>query len=190
MIYLDLFLTFFKIGAFTFGGGYAMLPLIQQEVSAHGWMTMQELVNFVAVSESTPGPFAVNISTYVGSVTGGPFGSFCATLGVILPSFLIILLVAKFYSAFKKNKYVAGIMSGLKPAVVGMIAASIISIGTEVFFPQSVTLSVLSSAGFYVSLGIFVLAVILSFKIKVNPILIIIISACLGIVLGCMGLIG
>ena len=91
MIYLELFWTFLKIGAFTFGGGYAMIPLIQAEVGAHGWMSAEEVVNFVAVSESTPGPFAVNASTYVGMQTAGFAGAFCATLGVVLPSFIIIL---------------------------------------------------------------------------------------------------
>ena len=91
MIYLTLFLTFLKVGAFTFGGGYAMLPLIQDEVASHGWMEMEQLVNFIAVSESTPGPFAVNISTYIGSQLGGLFGAFCATLGVVTPSFLSLI---------------------------------------------------------------------------------------------------
>ena len=101
MLYLELFLTFFKIGLFTIGGGYAMLPLIQADVQAKGWMTAEELVNFIAVSESTPGPFAVNVSTYVGAELAGLPGAFCATLGVVLPSFLIILLVARFYAAFR-----------------------------------------------------------------------------------------
>ena len=86
MLYLELFLTFFKIGLFTIGGGYAMLPLIQADVQAKGWMTAEELVNFIAVSESTPGPFAVNVSTYVGAELAGLPGAFCATLGVVLPS--------------------------------------------------------------------------------------------------------
>ena len=98
MIFLKLFLTFFKIGLFTFGGGYAMLPLIQAEVIKNGWMEESAIIDFIAVSESTPGPFAINISTYIGSVMGGDsvlesiFGSFCATLGVVLPSFIIILI--------------------------------------------------------------------------------------------------
>lgn len=187
MIYMDLFFTFFKIGLFTFGGGYAMLPLIQQEVAAHGWMKMTDLVNFIAVSESTPGPFAVNISTYVGSVTAGFFGSVCATAGVVLPSFLVILIVARFYASFKKNKAVEGVMSGLKPAVVGLIGASVISVGTTVFFPDSVTTAVFQKAGFYVSCLVFLLSVILSHK-KVNPIIIIIISAVCGILAGLCGL--
>lgn len=104
MIYLELFWTFFKIGAFTFGGGYAMLPLIQAEVESHGWMASADLVNFVAVSESTPGPFAVNISTYVGTELAGIPGGIFATLGVVLPSFLIILLVARCFEAFRNSR--------------------------------------------------------------------------------------
>ena len=105
MIYLKLFLTFFKIGAFTFGGGYAMLPLIQQEVLSQGWMDLEQLVNFIAVSESTPGPLAVNLSTYIGAETGGLLGALSATIGVVLPSFVIILLVAKFYQAFRPTPW-------------------------------------------------------------------------------------
>ena len=133
MIYLKLFLIFFKIGAFTFGGGYAMLPLIQQEVLSQGWMDLEQLVNFIAVSESTPGPLAVNLSTYIGAETGGLLGSFCATVGVVLPSFVIILLVAKFYQAFQTNTLVKGCMNGLRPTVVGMIGASLLSVGASAF---------------------------------------------------------
>lgn len=183
MIYLKLFLTFLKIGALTFGGGYAMLPLIQADVLANGWLSENELINFIAVSESTPGPFAVNISTYVGSTVGGVFGSVCATLGVILPSFIIILAVAKFFEKFKESRAVIGVMSGLRPAVVGLIGAALVSIGKTVFFPSAVSLSVFSSVEFYISLVIFVLGVILAFK-KLHPIIIICLSAVLGIATG------
>ena len=101
MIFWELFWTFFQIGAFTFGGGYAMLPLIQEEVLKKGWLSEQALVDFIAVSESTPGPFAVNIATYIGSQPGGILGSVCATLGVVLPTFIVILIVAKCYEKFK-----------------------------------------------------------------------------------------
>ena len=111
MIYLELFWTFFLIGAFTFGGGYAMLPLIQIEVVNKGWLANEAVVNFVAVSESTPGPFAINMATYVGSEMGGILGAACATLGVVMPSFIIILIVAKCYDRFKKSKLVKGVMS-------------------------------------------------------------------------------
>jgi len=118
-----LFLTFLKIGAFTFGGGYAMLPLIQAEVVRHGWMSLEELVNFVAVSESTPGPFAINISTYVGTSTAGIPGALCATLGVSLPSIIVILIVARVYDKFCRSRIVEGCLGGLRPATVGLIAA-------------------------------------------------------------------
>ena len=133
VIYLELFLIFFKIGAFTFGGGYAMLPLIQQEVLSHNWMDLEQLVNFVAVSESTPGPLAVNLASFVGAETGGLLGAGCATIGVVLPSFLIILLVAKFYQAFRTNTLVKGCMNGLRPTVVGMIGASLLSVAGSAF---------------------------------------------------------
>ena len=97
MILLELFLVFLKIGAFTFGGGYAMIALMQAEAERHGWLTQEELVDFVALSESTPGPLAVNMATFIGSRTAGIPGAFCATFSVVLPSFVIILLVAQCY---------------------------------------------------------------------------------------------
>ncbi|MDD6095265.1 MAG: chromate transporter [Clostridia bacterium] len=183
MILLELFWTFFKIGAFTFGGGYAMLPLIQSEVERMGWLGKAELIDFIAVSESTPGPFAINISTYVGRTVGGFFGAVCSTLGVVVPSFVIILIVARFYAKFKENKTVAGVMSGLKPAVIGLIGSAIVSVGTTVLFPNGYTFSVFSDVSFYISAGITVLCSILAFK-KVHPILIICLSAAIGIAAG------
>ena len=179
MILLELFWTFFKIGAFTFGGGYAMLPLIQAEVAAHGWMDADELINFVAVSESTPGPFAVNISTFVGVRLAGIPGAICATLGVALPSFVIILIVAKCFQRFKNSRIVQGCMSGLRPAVVGLIATALLSVGQTVFFPDGIAFG----AAFFVSLGVFLLSAVLAFK-KLHPIWIIVISAAIGVAAG------
>ncbi len=176
MIYLELFWTFFKIGAFTFGGGYAMLPLIQSEVIGHKWLSTSDIINFIAVSEGTPGPFAVNISTYVGRMTGGVAGAFCATLGVVLPSFLIILMVAGFYQRFKESKMTKGAMSGLRPAVVGLIAASLVSIGKEVLFTAAKT----SDGELIVCLGIFIVMSVLALK-KIHPIVIIALSAASGV---------
>ena len=177
MIYLELLLTFLKIGAFTFGGGYAMLPLIQAEVKSHGWLDTAELVDFIAVSESTPGPFAVNISTFVGMRTAGIPGALCATFGVVLPSFLIIILVAKFYEKFRKSNIVQGCMTGLKPAVVGLIAAALVTTGQAVFFPAGIS-----------SAGIFAAMLALSLK-NLHPIVVILISAALGVLTGwCFGL--
>lgn len=191
MIFLELFLTFFKIGAFTFGGGYAMLPLIQADVLSKSWMSNEKIINFIAVSESTPGPFAINMATYVGmemgsrylGVGGGFLGAFCATLGVVLPSFIIILLVAQAYEKFKENKIVSGCMNGLKPAVIGLIATAVVSIGKTVFIPSGFNIEVVKSVGLYMSLVTFVLMLVLAFR-KKHPILIICLSAAIGIAAG------
>ena len=176
MIYLELFWTFFLIGAFTFGGGYAMLPLIQIEVVNKGWLANEAVVNFIAVSESTPGPFAINMATYVGSEMGGILGAACATLGVVMPSFIIILIVAKCYDRFKNSKLVKGAMSGLKPAVIGMIGTAVLSIGKTVFVQP----------GLLFSAALFAAMAVLAFK-KVHPIIIICISAAAGIAAGMLG---
>ena len=184
MIYLELLFTFFTIGLFTFGGGYAMLPLIQEEVLAHGWMEMEELTNFVAISESTPGPFAINIATYVGAETAGPLGSVCATLGVVLPSFVIILIVARFYIRFKSSKAVSGVMFGLRATVVGLMASALWGmLGTVFFHSIPLAWSFLLHPEFLCSAAIFIAAVIAALK-KVNPIIIIVCSAAAGILCG------
>jgi len=182
MIYLKLFLTFLKIGAFTFGGGYAMLPLMQYEVLANDWMNEEQLLNFIAVAESTPGPVAINMATYIGVKTGGIFGAVCATLGVVVPSFVIILLVARFYEKYKNSFVVKSCLTGLRPVVIGLIASAIITLGYEVFFPTGISLSAFDFT-FVGSVLIFALVVVLAFK-KVNPIYLILVSAGLGI---CMG---
>ena len=180
MILLELFLIFLKIGAFTFGGGYSMIAMIQYEAEQHGWLSQSELVDFVALSESTPGPLAVNMATFVGMKTGGVLGAVLATLGVILPSFVTILIIAKCYERFKKSKAVSGTMSGLKPAVVGMIGTALLSVGRTVFFPNGLQADRFTQASFWVFLGIFAVSAVLVFK-KVNPIKIIVLSAAVGI---------
>ena len=193
MIFLELFLTFFMIGAVTFGGGYAMLPMIQEQVLLR-WgdiISPEALINFVAVSESTPGPFAINMATYIGSVVGGQeggwllsvFGSFCATMGVVLPSFIVILIVAKCYDKFRESRIVKGCMTGLKPAVVGLIGSAILSVFLTVFFPAGLAWTVFTQTDFYVSLVIFGVMLVLAFK-KVHPIVLICLSAILGIAAG------
>ena len=180
MILLELFLISLKIGAFTFGGGYSMIAMIQYESEQHGWLSQSELVDFVALSESTPGPLAVNMATFVGMKTGGLLGAVIATLGVVLPSFVIILIIAKCYQRFKTSKAVDSVMSGLKPAVVGMIGAALISVGRTVFFPSGLQAERFTQASFWVFLGIFAVSAVLVFK-KVNPIKIIVLSAAVGI---------
>ena len=183
MILLELFLSFLKIGAFTFGGGYAMLPLIMETVVSKGWMSEEALIDFVAVAESTPGPFAINIATYVGSEMGGFFGAVCATLGVVLPSFVIILIVAKCYEKFRKSKLVSGAMTGLKPVVVGLIGAAILSIGVKALGLSSFAFSLSFGLSLLFSLIILVPCLVMAFK-KLHPIFIVLISAGLGIGFG------
>jgi chromate transporter len=194
MIFLQLFWTFFKIGLFTFGGGYAMIPLVTDEVLSNGWLTYEEVMNFIAIAESTPGPIAVNMATFVGASQGALLGGFgfrllgaiCATLGVVLPSFIIILLIATLIKGLLNIAGVKAFLDGVKPVVVGLI------IGTAILLILSVMLS-LSSIGDAVvfdwkSLVIFAIIAlthIIYKKIttkKISPIILIIISAVLGVV--------
>ena len=124
MIYLTLFFAFFKVGLFCFGGAFGMIPLIEQTVIQHGWLTEQEFYNFVGICESTPGPIAVNIATYVGATQAGILGSIAATLGVVCPSFLIILLVASILKNLTGNRYFKGFLKGVKPVIIGLILST------------------------------------------------------------------
>lgn len=180
MIYFLLFWTFLLIGTFTFGGGYAMLPLVQQAVIDNGWMTAEDIIDFVAISESTPGPFAVNISTYVGYEMGGFWGAFCATLGIVLPSFIIISIVAKIYERFKQSKIVSGCMMGLKPAVIGLIGTAVVTTAISAFdiSPDWSFVNI----KFAIGIVLFALMLFLLLK-KINPIIIIIASAIIGIII-------
>ncbi len=170
MIYLQLFYTFFIIGLFTFGGGYAMLSLIQNEVVVnHAWVTAQEFTDMVAISQMTPGPIGINSATYVGySVTGNIFGSIVATFAVCLPSFIIILSICKIYSKFKESNIFASLMKTLRPVVIGMIgAAAGILITKDNFIDWT---SWVLFAGAFIASQIF----------KANPILVIILSGVIG----------
>ena len=186
MILFDLFWSFFKIGAFTFGGGLAMLRLAQDVVLQKGWLQADQIIDFVALSESTPGPFAINMATYVGASQSGILGAVCATLGVVLPSFIVILIVAHFYKQFQNSHTVKGIMTGLKPTAIGLIASAVISMAITVFLPNGLSFDILKSNEFYVSIAIFAISCFLVFfkKIKIQPIIVICLSAILGIATG------
>ena len=173
MIYLELFYTFFIIGAFTFGGGYAMLSLIQNEVVVeHEWISAQQFTEIVAISQMTPGPIGINSATYIGySVTGNVFGSLLSTTAVMLPSFIIVLTICKLYNKFKENNHVAHLMTLLKPMVIGMIAAAAgILVTKENFFNWS-------------SWALFAAAFVALQWGKVNPIIVIIVAGLIGIVI-------
>ncbi|MGD9604664.1 MAG: chromate transporter [Bacilli bacterium] len=179
MIYLELFFVFFSIGLFTIGGGYAMIPMIEDQVVSRGWLTYEEMLNFFAIAESTPGPFAVNSATLVGFTQGGYFGAFLATLGVILPSFIIILIIAKFIHNFMKYEKFRWALECVKPIVVGMIAAVVINLVFKNIFDGLFSFAHFDYLAFIIIMIILVLK--FSFK-KLNPIYLIILSGILGII--------
>jgi len=177
---LELFITFFKIGLFTIGGGYAMIPLIQQEVVSRGWIDLPLLTDFIGISESTPGPFAVNIATFIGSTSYGLMGALLATIGVVLPSFIIILVIAKYFHQFKDNFYVKKTMRVLRPATLGLVASAVYLIFSASF------IHVDYMADSFNIIGAVILAVLffIRFKFKrIHPVAIIGISAGLGVLL-------
>lgn len=186
MIYLKLFYEFFVIGLFTFGGGYAMIPLIQDAAVNNGWLTLEEFYNFIGVCESTPGPIAVNMATYVGSTQGGVLGSICATLGVVLPSFIIILLIAAILNKLTTNKYFKNFIKGVRPVIVSLILFAGIKlllncIGINIS-TLNASINIVSIILFVLIFGIYLL-VTKVFKKKFSAIYIIMVSALLGIVI-------
>ncbi|KYH35389.1 putative chromate transport protein [Clostridium tepidiprofundi DSM 19306] len=171
MIFFEIFIVFFKIGLFSFGGGYAMLPLIQREVvSIHNWVSPKEFIDIVAISQVTPGPIAINSATYVGFKTLGIPGSLAATLGVSLPSIIIMLIFCKFFFKFKDNKLVEDAFTGLRPATIGLIAAAAVLVAKNAFID-------------YKSVVIFVVAFISSYKFKLDPILMTVLAGIAGFLL-------
>ena len=184
MIYLLLFLEFFKIGLFTFGGGFAMIPLVEEVVLKHGWLSESAFYNFIGVCESTPGPIAINMATYVGSMQGGLLGSVVATLGVVLPSFIIILIIASVLKKFTDNKYFKAFIKGVKPVVVALI----LSVGVILLAKSLGYVSIHEFSFDLVNIIIFAIVcaifwgVKLIFKKKITTIPLILISAGLGIV--------
>ena len=183
MIFLELFITFFKIGLFTFGGGYAMIPLMQQEVVGNHWLTLTELTNVIAISQSTPGPFAVNVATFVGMGMGGLLGALIAALAVVLPSFIIILIIAKAFTNFQNNKWVQGALFGMRPVVIGLIASAVFLLMSNELIVQGAeitNLQVLMESLKYKEIIIFASCTFIYFKFKLHPIQLILISGGLG----------
>ena len=186
MILLRLFLTFLKIGAVSFGGGYGMISLIREDCLANGWLTEEELLNFIAVAESTPGPIAVNMATFVGSSQAGILGALLATLGVVLPSFFIILLIASVFTRLMKYAGVKAVVGGIKPAIVGLITATAVTMLLSIAFGiksihgvPSVDLKALATLAIISAISIVYARVR---KKSFSPILLIVISGILGIV--------
>ena len=187
MIYLTIFLTFLEIGAVSFGGGYAMISMMRDKALHHGWLTEEELLNIIAVAESTPGPIAVNMATFVGAEQAGVLGALCGVLGVVLPSFLLILLIAAALPHLLKRRGVRAALQGIRPCTVGLILATGAIMLLSVLFSLTTI-----KGGLAVDLrGILILLClsILAFfytrlkKKKPSPILTILVAAGLGMLL-------
>ena len=170
-VLLDLFLTFFKIGVFGFGGGYAMLSLIQEEVTdVHLWLTQSEFLDIVAIAEMTPGPIAINMATFVGHELFGFLGSAIATLGVVLPSFIIVLILVHIFLKIQQNKGVQNALSGIRPAVLALIASAAITLTGD---------AIVDASGVIIAIIAFIAV---AFK-KVNPLMVLILSGIVGVVI-------
>lgn len=170
-ILIQLFISFFKIGAFSFGGGYAMLPLLEKElVEKHQWVSTTDFIDILAISEMTPGPIAINSATFLGYNTSGILGAAIATFAVVLPSFIIITLIYMFINSFKNSKYVSWIFRGIRPVVLGLIGAAAITVGKTSF----------------VDIKAVIIAILLFYLVtfrKTNPILGILLAGTLGVIL-------
>ena len=198
MIYLQLFWEYLKIGLFTIGGGYAMLPLVTQIVRRRQWLTEEQLISFIGVAESTPGPFAINLATFIGNtvgsttklgVFGGILGALVATVAVVLPSLVIIIVVTILFRKFHSSKIVQGALVGIRPVVVGLILSAVLTVGCKVILPN-LNFKDINAEGFsqfnWISLIIVAAMVPLSLvkikKKKIHPIYLILLSAVVGVV--------
>ena len=189
MLLLQLFYTFFKIGLFGFGGGYAMLSMIQGEVvTRHGWISAQEFTDIVAISQMTPGPIGINSATFVGYSTlidagytpaMAVLGSATATFAVILPSFILMLIISRYFLKFQKHPVVMAVFSGLRPAVVGLLAAAALLLMNSENFGSPTD----DMRSFIISCLIFLVVFIATRRFKISPILMIVISGIAGLLL-------
>lgn len=185
MIYLTLFVEFFKVGLFAIGGGLVTIPFLAKLGENYGWYTSSELANMFAISESTPGPIGINMATYAGFKVAGVFGGVVATLGEVAPAIIIIMIIAKILKEFKESEYVKAAFKGLRPTVFGLILSAFVGIlSSSVFFIDRFkeTGNVLDIFDIRI-LGIFILILLLNKKWKIHPIFYVLLSAILGIIL-------
>ena len=180
MIYLQLFLSFLQIGAFSFGGGYAAMPLIQnQVVQLHPWLSQSEFTDLITISQMTPGPIAVNSATFVGTRIAGVLGALAATIGCVLPSCILVTILAKIYLKYRSLSLLQGILKSLRPAVIAMIAAAGVSILVTAFWGNDISSlhldAILSSTNIR-AVGIFLLSLILLARFKMDPIHVMLLS--------------
>lgn len=185
MMLLKMLFSFFKIGLFTIGGGYAMIPLIREELVSNGWMTAVEIADVIAIAKMTPGPFAVNTATFAGMKIYGVAGAAMCTFGVILPSLIITTIVGVFFFSYNKHKMVQGALSGIRPVVVALIAYAVWTVASTTIFQEEAirqgVIAAIKSVDIR-SILILVTALILLFKVKAHPILVIATCGALSII--------
>lgn len=183
MIYLELLWSFFQIGLFSIGGGYAAMPLIQhQVVDIHPWLTMTQFADIMTISEMTPGPIAINSATFVGIQVAGIPGAIIATFGCVLPSCVIVMTLAYIYYRFRGLTMMQGVLAGLRPAVIAMIASAGISLMTLSFYGQRELPADLLNFDF-VSVGVFAVGLFVLRKWKLNPIYVMAGAGAIGVIL-------
>ena len=187
MIYLQLFLSFLQIGAFSFGGGYAAMPLIQnQVVQLHPWLSQSEFTDLITISQMTPGPIAINSATFVGTRIAGMPGALAATAGCVLPSCILVTLLAKIYLKYRNLSLLQGVLKSLRPAVIAMIAAAGASILVNAFWGESIAsltaIQLLPNISIQ-AVGIFIGSLILLARFKMNPIHVMLLSGVAEVVL-------
>ena len=191
MIYLQLFLSFLQIGAFSFGGGYAAMPLIQnQVVQLHSWLSQSEFTDLITISQMTPGPIAINSATFVGTRIAGIPGALAATAGCVLPSCILVTLLAKIYLKYRNLSLLQGVLKSLRPAVIAMIAAAGASILVNAFWGESIaslTARQLLPNISIQAVGIFIGSLILLIRFKMNPIHVMLLSGVTEVVLQVIG---
>jgi chromate transporter len=180
MKYLELFITFLKIGAFSFGGGLAMIPFFEKEISLHNWVPIKDYIKVIALAQMIPGPFAINSSAYIGFAVSGLLGAIIASIALSLPSFILSILVTKFYIQFKANNYVRLALDGVRPAVIGLLISAVYIIGVQPFIDVQGTLDIL----ILVKAVLLVAAGFLLLKFtKVNTLIFIAVFAVAGVIL-------
>lgn len=185
MIYFELFYTFFLIGLFTFGGGYAMIPMIQEQIVSKGWIALDELQSFIAVSEMTPGPFAINISTFVGNNIAGVLGAVCSTIGVVLPSFIVIIIVSLILNKFMKNRFVKSALVGVRPIILALILSTAITFFLKAVLPSPTDIFSFDRKAFGLLIILFSIAILYKKvnKKTLNPIFLLLLSGLLGLLI-------
>ena len=199
MIYLELLITFFKIGLFSFGGGYGMIPLIEREIVSRNWLTGPEFVDIISISEMTPGPISINTATFVGYRMGGVAGGAAATTGIVLPSLILILIVSHYLEKFRQNKLKEEIIHGIRPVVVALITQAVLLVAGNIFLKEKPGAEIISifdwiSGGNFLNVinlpTILIAAVCLAVLLltRVHPILIILAGGVAGIILNYAGI--